>query len=74
MLSASDSGLYSEAEESPGEEEYLNVFTDEEEEEAVLGDSWVIPAQEVSLDKMMASNTHETIYRLGMGRIVTKRK
>lgn len=74
MLSATDSGLYSEEECSASEEEYLDVFSDEDGEEkeedeeeeedgVIIGDGWVIPAQEVSLDKMVVSNNCETIYR-----------
>ena len=71
MLSATDSGLYSEEEGSASEEEYLDVFSDEdgegkeedEEDGTIVGDGWVIPAQEVSLDKMVVSNSSETIYR-----------
>lgn len=70
MLSATDSGLYSEEEGSASEEEYLDVFSDEdgereedEEDGVIVGDGWVIPAQEVSLDKMVVSNSCETIYR-----------
>lgn len=59
MLSAtdSDSGLYSEEEDSS--EEYLEVFSDEEDED----DEWLISADEVSLDTVMAATGGETVYR-----------
>lgn len=62
VLSATDSGLYSE-EEGSSEDEFLDVFSDEDEDEECLDDGWLIPAEEVSLDKVMASNNCETLYR-----------
>ena len=63
MLSATDSGLYSE-EEGASEDEYLDVFSeDEEEEDDVVDDGWLIPADEVSLDKVVATSHSETVYR-----------
>ena len=65
MLSATDSGLYSEEEDS--DEEYLEVFSEDEEEEEeddyLVDDGWLIPADEVSLDKVLASNKTETVYK-----------
>ena len=65
MLSAtdSDSGLYSEEEDSS--EEYLEVFSDEEDEDslAMVEDDWLISADEVSLDTVMAATGGETVYR-----------
>lgn len=62
VLSATDSGLYSE-EEGSSEDEFLDVFSDDDEDEECLDDGWLIPAEEVSLDKVMASNNCETLYR-----------
>lgn len=62
MLSATDSGLYSEEEDSI-EEEFLEVFSDEEEEDGVVEEGWLIPAEEVSLDKVVAATGRETVYR-----------
>lgn len=64
LLSATDSGLYSE----DSGEEYLEVFSDneedeEEEDDGLVDDGWRIPAEEVSLDKVMAYNRTETVYR-----------
>ena len=66
MLSATDSGLYSEEEGSTSDEEFLEVFIDdydEAEEESLVDDGWLIPAEEVALDKVVVSNSCETIYR-----------
>lgn len=65
MLSATDSGLYSEEEDSI-EEEFLEVFSedeDEEEEDGSVEDGWLIPADEMSLDKVVTANGRETVYR-----------
>lgn len=68
MLSATDSGLYSEEEDSI-EEEFLEVFSDEEQEEeeeeddGLVEDGWLIPADEFSLDKVVSANSTETVYR-----------
>lgn len=60
MLSATDSGLYSEEDNS--EDDYLEVFSDDEEDD--LGDDgWLIPADEVTLDKVVAHNKTETVYK-----------
>ena len=64
MLSATDSGLYSEEDESSSEDEYLEVFSDDEEEEGLVDDGWLIPADEVSLDKVVTASNSETVYRL----------
>lgn len=64
-LSASDSGLYSEEEEEEEEdsgEEFLEVFSDEEED-GLVEEGWQIPADEVSLDTVMAATGRETVYR-----------
>lgn len=64
MLSATDSGLYSEEEGSTVEEEFLEVFSDEEDDEdGLVEDGWLIPADEVSLDKVIAATGRETVYR-----------
>lgn len=66
MLSATDSGLYSEEEEEGGssEEEFLEVFSDQDEDEdGLVEDGWLIPAEEVSLDQVVTSNNTETVYR-----------
>ena len=65
MLSATDSGLYSE-EEGSSEDEYLDVFSEgeeDEEEEGLVDDGWLIPADEVALDKVVTSSSSETVYR-----------
>ncbi len=62
-LSATDSGLYSE-EEDCIEEDFLEVFSDEEDDEdCLMEDGWQIPAKEVSLDQVVAVNSRETVYR-----------
>lgn len=62
-LSATDSGLCSEEEDSV-EDEFLEVFSDEEEEDdGVMEDGWLIPADEVSLDKVVTASGRETVYR-----------
>ena len=65
-LSATDSGLYSEEEDSI-EEEFLEVFSDEEEEDeeddGLVEDGWLIPADEFSLDKVVSATSTETVYR-----------
>lgn len=66
-LSATDSGLYSEEEDSI-EEEFLEVFSDGEEEEdedddGLVEDGWLIPADEFSLDKVVSASSTETVYR-----------
>ena len=66
MLSATDSGLYSEEENSASDEEFLEVFSDDDvddEEENLVDDGWLIPAEEVALDTVVAANRCETIYR-----------
>lgn len=62
MLSATDSGLYSEEEDSI-EEEFLEVFSDQEEEDGGMEEGWLIPAEEVSLDKVVTATGRETVYR-----------
>lgn len=62
MLSATDSGLYSE-EENASDEEYLEVFSDDDDEDYLVDDGWLIPADEVSLDKVVAYNKAETVYK-----------
>lgn len=62
MLSATDSGLYSEEGEANSEgDEYLEVFSEDEEE--LVDDGWLIPADEVALDKVVAYNKSETVYK-----------
>ena len=65
MLSATDSGLYSEEEDSI--EEFLEVFSEDEddydEEDGSVEDGWLIPADEMSLDKVVTANGRETVYR-----------
>ncbi len=61
MLSATDSGLYSE-EEGSSEDEYLDVFSEDEEED-VVDDGWLIPANEVALDKVVTASNSETVYK-----------
>lgn len=73
MLSATDSGLYSEEEEGSSEDEFLEVFSDDDDDgeededddddETIVGDGWLIPAQEVALDKVLVSNSCETVYK-----------
>lgn len=53
-ISASDSGLYSEAE----EDDLLDVFCDD-----VCQGDWLVNAQDLSLDALLVTTPQETIYR-----------
>jgi hypothetical protein len=66
LLSATDSGLCSEEDGEVSSEEFLEVFSDDDEDEEDEDEDclmWQIPAEEVSLDTVMAATGRETVYR-----------